>query len=403
MNELLLDVMTASRNALCGMFPAWNTAFAYLPFRQGTAIGTDGRAFYGSEALLRLYARSPAAVRRGYLHVLLHCLYLHMFGSGECWDLACDLWTERFISSLGIPGLETDNPLRDRVLAALGDEPLTVEAIERLLTRENMGIDRETLEAAFRFDDHSLWRGGNTEELRRRWQSLMAGSGEQGSGRGSRPGDQEEEITLLAEDHLDYRKYLRKYTVPGEVLELDDESFDYISYDLGMRLYGNLPLLEPLEYKEVRRLDELVIAIDTSMSCDRDTVARFLEESYSILSDQENFFRRMRVVFLQCDCCLQDTRIIRSREEWLAYARNLKIIGRGGTDYTPVFLEIEKLRALGVLKKPRALLYFTDGDGVYPTQPPDYETVFILAGRQIHPELVPGWAVRRMLKGNDDL
>ena len=46
--------------------------------------------------------------------------------------------------------------------------------------------------------------------------------------------------------------------------------------------------------------------------------------------------------------------------------------------------------------KPRALLFFTDGDGYYP-QEPDYETVFVLAGPQKHPELVPKWAKTLML------
>ena len=160
-----------------------------------------------------------------------------------------------------------------------------------------------------------------------------------------------------------------------------------------MRQYGNLPLLEPLEYREVTRLDELVIAIDTSSSCDEETVSRFLREAYAILTAQENFFRRMNVIFFQCDCCLQDMARIRSREEWLNYAWNVKIHGRGGTDFRPVFREIERLRKEGILKKPRALLYFTDGDGAYPSEPPDYETVFILAGKTIHPELLPPWAV----------
>ncbi|MFQ7786761.1 MAG: hypothetical protein ACLRIP_01095 [Blautia massiliensis (ex Durand et al. 2017)] len=56
-----------------------------------------------------------------------------------------------------------------------------------------------------------------------------------------------------------------------------------------MEHYGNLPLIEPLEYKEVNRLEELVIAIDTSGSCDGETVRRFLGETYSILSEKENF------------------------------------------------------------------------------------------------------------------
>ena len=165
-----------------------------------------------------------------------------------------------------------------------------------------------------------------------------------------------------------------------------------------MTHYGDLPLLEPLEYREVWRLDELAIAIDTSGSCSRELVARFLRETYGILAAQENFFRRMKVVFFQCDCVLQDVKLIRSREEWERYAAEVKIRGRGGTDFRPVFREIEKLRAAGTLKRPKALLYFTDGDGIYPSQPPDYETVFVMSDGKKNPELVPKWAKQLLLE-----
>ena len=157
-----------------------------------------------------------------------------------------------------------------------------------------------------------------------------------------------------------------------------------------------MPLLEPLEYKEVRRLDALAIAIDTSASCDLELVRRFLRETYGIFSSQENFFRKMKVVFFQCDCCLQDKALVTSWQEWEDYGKKLKIKGRGGTDFTPVFREIQAMRDRHEFPKPRALLFFTDGDGYYP-QKPDYETVFVLAGPQKHPELVPKWAKTLML------
>ena len=215
--------------------------------------------------------------------------------------------------------------------------------------------------------------------------------------RGCSGGEGEENPGDLQDPLFDFRRYLRRFTVPREELETDEDSFDYGFYTLGMERYGNMPLLEPLEYKEVRRLDAFAIAIDTSASCDAVLVRRFLEEVYGILSTQENFFRKMKAVFFQCDCCLQDKAVITNREQWLSYGRNIKIKGRGGTDFTPVFREIEAMRARGELPRPRALLYFTDGDGYYPHKP-DYETVFVLVGPQKHPELVPKWAKTLVLE-----
>ena len=96
---------------------------------------------------------------------------------------------------------------------------------------------------------------------------------------------------------------------------------------------------------------------------DREVVSRFLSETYAILSRQENFFRRMKVYFIQCDCLIQDVALIRNREDWLAYEKKIRIRGRGGTDFTPVFDYVEKQRQL-----PLVLNYRVDGmskDGSY--------------------------------------
>ena len=44
------------------------------------------------------------------------------------------------------------------------------------------------------------------------------------------------------------------------------------------------------------------------------------------------------------------------------------------------------------LKNLRALIYFTDGDGIYPRQKPDYETAFVFLQRTDKMKLVPAWA-----------
>ena len=190
----------------------------------------------------------------------------------------------------------------------------------------------------------------------------------------------------------DYRKFLKQFCRLREEVELDTESFDYIFYHFGMEHYGNLPLIEPLEYKEVNRLEELVIAIDTSGSCSKETVQRFLGETYSILSEKENFFRRMKVYIVQCDCFIQKVDVIHSEEEWKEYSRAVTIQGRGGTDFRPVFELIHQEKERRELKSLRALIYFTDGDGIYPRQKPDYETAFVFLNRTDKMKLVPAWA-----------
>ena len=62
-------------------------------------------------------------------------------------------------------------------------------------------------------------------------------------------------------------------------MQTDPDSFDQAFYTYGLSLYGNMPLIEPLETREVQRIQQFVIVIDTSMSCSGELVQRFLEET----------------------------------------------------------------------------------------------------------------------------
>ncbi len=64
----------------------------------------------------------------------------------------------------------------------------------------------------------------------------------------------------------DYTEFLRKFMTMNEEMLRNQDEFGYIYYTYGMELYGNMPLVEPLEYKETDRVREFVIAIDTSGS-----------------------------------------------------------------------------------------------------------------------------------------
>ena len=46
------------------------------------------------------------------------------------------------------------------------------------------------------------------------------------------------------------------------------------------------------------------------------------------------------------------------------------------------------------IRRLKALIYFTDGDGIYPGSRPDYETAFVFLHKTEKMELVPPWAIR---------
>ena len=66
---------------------------------------------------------------------------------------------------------------------------------------------------------------------------------------GTQTNDQQEELDEIYRSKYDYRKFLKQFCRLREEVELDTESFDYIFYSFGMEHYGNIPLIEPLEYK----------------------------------------------------------------------------------------------------------------------------------------------------------
>lgn len=396
-SELGMLVWQNCRNELLDLFPHLDAAFAALRCREGTLEGpaaSDGEALYFSPTpLLRLYRDCPAAVRRGYLHVLLHLLYLHPFHPQPppLWDLACDMAVEGIIQRQGLGRLAVaEHPVRRQCLALMGDTPLSAEQIVEQLPR--FPFSPEEMAAAFAFDSHALWRRASAERAVF-WRSLAGGLGGGGrGGAGSAAGDIQELLSAFGRSTWNYRDYLRRFTLSREEMVLDLEQFDQIFYCFGLDRYGDLPLIEPLEYQEVSRLSELVIAIDTSGSCSAETVRRFLSETYAILSRRENFFREMRVYLIQCDCCVQSVTRLRSPEDWLRCCDHIAVQGRGGTDFTPVFRYVEDLRRRGELRDLKALLYFTDGDGVYPGTPTDYETAFIFLRPSPLMARVPPWA-----------
>ena len=180
-------------------------------------------------------------------------------------------------------------------------------------------------------------------------------------------------------------------------MQTDADSFDYIFYHYGMELYGNMPLIEPLETKEVQKIEDFVIVIDTSMSCKGELVKKFLEETYSVLSESESFFRKIHVHIIQCDDRIQEDLVLHDSQEMEAYLRNFTVKGLGGTDFRPPFAYVEELRNRGEFVRLRGLLYFTDGYGLFPVKMPPYDTAFVFMKEDYRDVDVPPWAIKLII------
>ena len=206
-----------------------------------------------------------------------------------------------------------------------------------------------------------------------------------------------ENLEEAVREHYDYTAFLKRFMAMGEAMRVNDEEFDHIFYTYGLSTYGNMPLVEPLEYQESHKIKDFVIAIDTSASCRGATVQAFLKKTYNIMQESENFFSKINVHIIQCDSQVQQDVKITERKDFDAFLKNGKLTGFGSTDFRPVFEYVDELVRAGEFEDLKGLLYFTDGYGIYPEQMPSYEAAFIFLKEDDSAPKVPPWAIRIVL------
>lgn len=382
-----------------------------------------GTLYWNAEEVLSLFSESPEKLQRMYLHLIFHGLYLHSLRGEKyperIWWLACDLMAEYRIDRMHVKGF--DWPIPDergryyRKIRASGAVFREKRLADWLLTLDEE--EMKHLEKIFRKDSHEFWKNGKNgestesqpgklgrpEQVRRiteavhRWRTvfeqLTIRAEEHKKQAGGSAGTQVQQIVLEKEKGYDYRRFLKQFAVSQEELSLDMDNFDYIPYDYSRRMYENLVFLEPLEYREMHKLQEFVIAIDTSGSCSGDVVRRFLTETWEIFQEKDNFFRDMRIHLIQCDCLIQEHVCVTCEEEWKDYLEHMTVKGHGDTDFTPVFRLVDRMIRDGEIKRLKGLLYFTDGDGIYPDRKPEYETAFVFLNEELRKGKAPDWAL----------
>ena len=495
------------------------------------SMGTDARTIhYNPNFVFALFLESPQKLDRLYLHILLHCIFRHMFSSDQyedqaLWDLAADIQVESVLDSMDYDIINRPAyPFREEWYERLRAEcrVLSAERIYHYFHLNKPDLDTlQQLTLEFHKCDHQFWKrmedqkGGGQPEIP---EDLLndastppdanagdpdadgsdatdpenpenpaaasdastppdANAGDQDADASGGPDAQnpdhpaapsnapdagnpdtppaagpdpdtppengtgalarvdeaaldeqwkdtaerlQTELTTFGAEasdetgslawvlaaqyrqETDFRDFLEKLTVLREVTHVDPDSFDYGYYNYGMEVYGNMPLIEENEFREERRISDLVIAIDTSASTEQGQVQRFLDETAAILRRRTNFFQRIRVHLILCDDRVQEDIVLTKPEEIEDYAAHFEMKGGYGTDFRPVFQYVEELRAQGALPELRGLMYFTDGHGPYPTKPTDYQTAFVFdPWADIDDQSAPDWALKLYLKDAD--
>ena len=420
-------ILESSRNALYINMRYLDVALSSLAWEITTdipRIGTDGlKIAYEPHYLADLYRENPMLVNRVYLHMVFHCIFRHLFRpcpeDRELWNLSCDMAVEALIDGMHHRSIRMGvHPFRRAVYDELRKtlKVLTAEGIYRELKKADYRPEqRARMVQEFCIDDHTYWPAPPEEEgpkppsplmakLKKHWKDVsdrMQTELSIGREAGTEDGDLSDELAVENRERYDYRTFLRKFAVLKEEMQIDPDSFDYVFYSYGLRMYGNMPLIEPQEWKETHKIEEFVIVIDTSMSCSGDLVRKFLEETYHILAETESFFRKVHIRILQCDDAVRADQLITTGEELKEYMDHLQLYGDGGTDFRPAFTYVQQLIDQGEFKNLKGLLYFTDGKGTFPRKRPPYDAAFILFREDYKEVSVPPWAIRLMLDEED--
>lgn len=404
---------------------------------------TDGRVFlYDPKHILTAYRLEENLPVRNYLHSVFHCVFKHMFINPsvdrDLWNIACDVAVESVINDLNLPYLDTLKAGQQKQflegfkgeLTSLSAEKVYRFLIDKKLPEKSI----QTLQMLFKADDHLIWYMSEAEKAER---------GIPGYGRSSGGGDDEDDngaseryIALVGDwsgiaermqvdmeafgkrqgteaglltqnlrevnrERYDYTEFLKKFAVRGEVMKINPDEFDYNFYTYGLQLYEDMPLIEPLEYKEVKRIRDFVIAIDTSGSVSGELVQTFVQKTYNILKSTESFFTKINLHIIQCDAAIQEDVKITTQSEFDEYLKNMKLHGFGGTDFRPVFSYVDSLVEIKEFDNLKGLIYFTDGYGTFPAKMPSYDTAFVFIDENYEIPDVPAWAIKLVLRKDE--
>ncbi len=205
-------------------------------------------------------------------------------------------------------------------------------------------------------------------------------------------------LKVANQKRYDYDKFLHRFAALSEEIKINDDEFDYVYYTYGLHLYGNMPLIEPLEYQETNRVRTFVIALDTSASCAGHLVKSFVQHTFNVLMGSQFFAHEIDLHIVQYDSKLQAITRIKNARDIESYMDEFKVRGGGGTDFRPVFAYVNDLRKNGELTNLKGLLYFTDGMGTFPSTPPKYESAFVfMQNDENFSPKVPPWAIKLVI------
>lgn len=419
-DEMTRQILGYVRNELYLELRFMDVALSRLIWTFDSAIdtmATDGQyLFYSHNQIIRTFKNNSRYLNRQYLHTVLHCIYSHLWTIGNrdryLWDISSDIIVEYTIDNLDKRCVKRPlSFLRQKVYDKIDSYEGNIStAVVYSYLKNVYGEKLIELQMEFYCDSHKYWpkeekMTPSQQQIQNNWDKISR----QSDMELEKHGDDDGKGTNLMRKQIktgksrrSYKDFLRKFSVLKEEMHCDPDEYDRNLYSFGLSVYGNMPIIEPVETREVMKIQEFVVVIDTSYSTSGELVKNFLKETFTVLSEESSFFRKCKLHVIQCDDDVRSDDIISDTDELNKMIASFEIKGGGNTDFRPAFRYVNELIETGELKNLRGLIYFTDGKGIYPQKRPAYKTAFVYVN-DYEEKQVPPWAIRLKLQPESDL
>lgn len=350
------------------------------------SIGTDVRAlYYNPEYIEGLSLDQTQFVLA---HEALHCALSHFARRRhrvvQRWDIACDLAINPLLIQDGLkppPGVLLksgfEGMMAEEIYPYIDDDMQDETHDEHYYSDDQKKQDSSNGQSTAEDESSGAGssntpRGADTdagghepdslteterEQLAVQWRQRLAGAAQQAKQAGKLSAAMSRLVDHLLQPQLPWRMLLARYMT---AVARDD-----YSYQRPSRREGEA-ILPTLKSEQV----DVVVVIDTSGSVNDEEMREFVSEIDAIKGQM-----RARLTLHGCDAelCREGPWIF---EPWEEFSMPESLTGRGGTRFVPVF---EWLTGTG--RKPDLLVYFTDAQGEFPRQEPDYPVMWLVKGR----------------------
>jgi len=320
-------------------------------------------------------------------HEMLHIAFFHLmnfkrFPNKKLANIAMDLEINQYIDQSWKEddwmGLEINKAPFDQLnLEPKKGSKYYYDRIQQEMDQNPEGDFAQAMEGMGDGDSHSLWEV--LSELSEAEKKLIqkqidhqmkevAKNMKEGKNPGNIPGELKDYIDGLFEEKdpiMDWKAYLRRFNSSSTKVYTKKTRKKY-----NKRFPGNPAL-------KIKPKKSTLVAIDTSASVSNDELLEFFSEIYHIWKSGTE------VTVIECDTRIQHI------WEYKGEKKEIKVHGRGGTSFEPVFKYVKEHT-----KKFHNLIYFTDGEAWVPETKIYQPTLWVHSSRCRINEDLPGAKVQ---------